>query len=352
MNNGHHSHGNCRQNMTQHQHVGYQNPQGQRGWRDQQPQPQPQQHLHHRNQQALPRGWVESTDPSSGKIYYCNPQTRETKWERPTVFITNTNALAPRQSGNSLAALGDRASHHRATLNTRQTQQQVQPPLPPGWVEATDPNSGKVYYCNPHTRQTKWERPISTTHAASTTRKENERDTNGNGSRCGSQIQKADDASETSFEKNVTHSGSNQSISSLAIETTTGANNLEHNDSHKGENDHFDELRSLSTGQIAHLIRVQQHQQNAEKIAQSDEERQVQISTIVSSRSTKDSKEQNDGLSQDPSKYVPIHRSLMSSLSSMERTEPGRLDVRMYALREQLKKFGYNQSSTQPTNLR
>lgn len=352
MNNGHHSHGNYRQNMPQHQDVGYQNPQGQRGWREQQPQPQPQQHPLHNGNQALPPGWVEATDPSSGKVYYCNPQTRETKWERPAISNTSANALAPRQSGNSLAASGDRASHQGATQNTRQGQQQVQPQLPPGWVEATDPNSGKVYYCNPHTRETKWERPTSTTPEASTTLRENEGGTNGNGNRSGSQFQNADDGSETSFEKNVTHSGSNQSTSSPDIGTVTGANKLEDDDSHKGDNDHFDELRSVTTGQIAHMIRLQQHQQNAQKLAQSDGERQIQISTIVSSRSTKDSKEQNDGLSQDPSTYVPIQLSLMSSLPSMERTEPGRLDVRMYALREELKKFGYNQSSTQPTHLR
>mmetsp|Transcript_27724 Transcript_27724/g.50228 ORF Transcript_27724/g.50228 Transcript_27724/m.50228 type:complete len:118 (+) Transcript_27724:165-518(+) len=34
------------------------------------------------------------------------------------------------------------------------------PPLPPGWVSANDPVSGRVYFANPTTRETSWEPPI------------------------------------------------------------------------------------------------------------------------------------------------------------------------------------------------
>lgn len=342
MNNGHHSNGNYRQNLPQHQTIWHQNSQAQQGWGEHQQ--QSQQNLQHGNQHSLPLGWVEATDPSSGKVYYCNPQTRETKWERPMMPMTNSNKLAPQQSGNNLAVSRDRTPLQGQTHNTWQGQQQqlVQPPLPQGWVEATDPNSGKIYYCNPHTRETKWERPISTTPASSSTRLENGGGSNGYGSISASKIKSAADFSGTGPESNVTHIESKQSISSPVIATSAGANIIGHNH-HKADNNDFDELRFLTTGQIAHLIRLQQHQESAQKLAQSEEERQVQISTIVSNRSSKDYDEQNDGSSHDPPKYAPIHISLMSALPSMEPTEPGRLDVRMFALREELKKFGYNQ---------
>lgn len=32
--------------------------------------------------------------------------------------------------------------------------------LPPGWIEVTDPNSGRLYYANPTTRETSWDPPI------------------------------------------------------------------------------------------------------------------------------------------------------------------------------------------------
>eukprot|EP00443_Scrippsiella_acuminata_P026206 CAMPEP_0115311838 /NCGR_PEP_ID=MMETSP0270-20121206/75564_1 /TAXON_ID=71861 /ORGANISM="Scrippsiella trochoidea, Strain CCMP3099" /LENGTH=66 /DNA_ID=CAMNT_0002730727 /DNA_START=6 /DNA_END=203 /DNA_ORIENTATION=+ len=31
----------------------------------------------------LPAGWAEYPDPSSGKMYYHNPATGETTWDRP-----------------------------------------------------------------------------------------------------------------------------------------------------------------------------------------------------------------------------------------------------------------------------
>ena len=33
---------------------------------------------------ALPEGWEETQDPSSGKVYYYNSQTNQTQWHRPT----------------------------------------------------------------------------------------------------------------------------------------------------------------------------------------------------------------------------------------------------------------------------
>ena len=34
------------------------------------------------------------------------------------------------------------------------------PPLPPGWTGATDPQTGHVYFANPHTGAASWERPV------------------------------------------------------------------------------------------------------------------------------------------------------------------------------------------------
>mmetsp|Transcript_22707 Transcript_22707/g.50408 ORF Transcript_22707/g.50408 Transcript_22707/m.50408 type:complete len:108 (-) Transcript_22707:1945-2268(-) len=107
----------------------------------------------------------------------------------------------------------------------------------------------------------------------------------------------------------------------------------------------------MTAGQIAHLTKLQQQNHKAQRLDQSEEERQVGISTLVSNRSSHNSNENDKNTISDLSKYTPIELSLMSSLSSMERTEPGRLDVRMYALREELKKFGYEQSPIQQQHL-
>merc|ERR1719498_182081 len=78
---------------------------------------------------ALPPGWEQVSDPSTGKPYYCNRTTGESSWTVP--------AGAPAPAPAPAAPAG----------------------LPAGWESTTDPATGKTYYFNRATGETKWEMP-------------------------------------------------------------------------------------------------------------------------------------------------------------------------------------------------
>lgn len=78
----------------------------------------------------LPEGWLERVDRVSGKTYYFNRDTRETSWVKPST--------EPRVV--SEPSEGDVASD---------------------WVEKVDPSSGKPYYYNRTTKETSWKKPPS-----------------------------------------------------------------------------------------------------------------------------------------------------------------------------------------------
>jgi len=84
---------------------------------------------------ALPPGWEQVTDPASGKPYYCNRGTGETSWTPPAAPA----AMAPPPAPMPMPA--------------------ASPALPAGWETAADPSSGKTYYFNRATGETKWEPP-------------------------------------------------------------------------------------------------------------------------------------------------------------------------------------------------
>mmetsp|Transcript_26578 Transcript_26578/g.62446 ORF Transcript_26578/g.62446 Transcript_26578/m.62446 type:complete len:333 (+) Transcript_26578:56-1054(+) len=312
-------HGKNGQKLAQHHYSGYDRSLSYPGWREEaglqskghQPQSQ-RRNPPHQNAHALPPGWVEATDSNSGKTYYCNPETRETKWERPIGIITNTavTEIAAPQSTSSLVTTGDWSSHC-------QRQKRQQNFLPPGWVEAVDQSSGKSYFCNPQTRETRWEHPASIPSATSVMRAENNGYKDSYGNIIHNKGEHSNSYSGTFISTNITHQQSDQSISPSVTTTTTGRNNY-------SDDANFDELGSMRGGQIAHLIKVQQRQECEMKMNEVEAQK-----------------------NKHPSTYVPLHISLISSISTTERTEPGRLDVRMYALRGELKKFGYAQASAQ-----
>ena len=43
---------------------------------------------------TLPPGWMQIRDEASGRFYYCNPQTRETRWDPPSGVTTGAPAAA------------------------------------------------------------------------------------------------------------------------------------------------------------------------------------------------------------------------------------------------------------------
>ena len=97
-------------------------------------------------EEPLPAGWSQTVDETYGRAYFYNVSTGESTWERPKSTPTASQVKVPVQPSVSA----------QAALSTSV----VKASLPPGWKEVQDPNSQRVYYCNPHTGGSSWERPL------------------------------------------------------------------------------------------------------------------------------------------------------------------------------------------------
>jgi len=95
---------------------------------------------------GLPPGWEQVADPTTGKPYYCNRATGESSWTVPV-------GAAPAMT--MMPAMAPVAAMPMPTFAAET------PTLPAGWESAADPSSGKPYYFNRATGETKWEIPTA-----------------------------------------------------------------------------------------------------------------------------------------------------------------------------------------------
>ncbi|KAL7449314.1 hypothetical protein ACHAWC_001384, partial [Mediolabrus comicus] len=108
-------------------------------------------------------GWIESIDQKSGRKFYANRYTRTTQWEAPPGWkskshINNAAASSSNRSNNNV----DGRNNSLSTLsrdNSNNGHNNNVTPLPEGWEEMVDPNSGRTFYIDHVNQITTWERP-------------------------------------------------------------------------------------------------------------------------------------------------------------------------------------------------
>jgi hypothetical protein len=97
--------------------------------------------------------WVENTDPSSGKKYYANVTTQETRWTWPDDIPKED----PPDDWESRVDPSSGKTYY-VNLKTQETQW-TKPGSSATWIESTDPASGRNYYINSATNEVTWEKP-------------------------------------------------------------------------------------------------------------------------------------------------------------------------------------------------
>jgi len=103
------------------------------------PEDNPEEDGNHSVAQDDPTNWVSSTDKASGKKYYYNKVTKETRWNKPPCFTGDNDApsLDAQKQANDEEDLGD----------------------PTKWKRVIDKKTGRAYYYNAETKQTSWKKP-------------------------------------------------------------------------------------------------------------------------------------------------------------------------------------------------
>ena len=105
--------------------------------------------------------WVQSTDQSTGKTYYANIKTKETRWDYPEEL----KDAAGGDDGGEWVERDDPSSGKKYYYNTVTRETSWTKPDSTAqagqWKEKTDPSSGKTYYYNTVTRETSWTKPES-----------------------------------------------------------------------------------------------------------------------------------------------------------------------------------------------
>ena len=106
----------------------------------------PEEHPIMSSNPAALQGWVKSTDPKSGRVFYANHITRKTQWDPPADWVDEPPAPAP--------------SHFSGK------EEKEESPLPSNWEEMHDPTTGKPFYVDHERKITTWTRPTAATTTA------------------------------------------------------------------------------------------------------------------------------------------------------------------------------------------
>lgn len=112
---------------------------------------------------AAAEGWVKSSDPRTGRVYYANRLTRRTQWNPPVGWTDDDDdesavfsAATTAQDKNNADVNDDEQPRTRGGGNDD---------LPPNWEAMHDRQSGRVFYVDHVNKITTWDRPRSTTTA-------------------------------------------------------------------------------------------------------------------------------------------------------------------------------------------
>jgi len=125
----------------------------------------------------LPEGWIELTDEGSGKVYYFNELSGVTQWDRPEpidVVITEEEEEPAPMKADTVDNEGspfpkDEEEEEEDDEKSTDTEQSASvhssanlsfESLPSGWIEASDPTTGKVYYYNEESGASSWDKPL------------------------------------------------------------------------------------------------------------------------------------------------------------------------------------------------
>jgi hypothetical protein len=245
----------------------------------------------------LPPGWVETTDPSTGTTYYANSTTQESQWDRPHAATTSIPL-----ADNSTHKQQQQQNHHHhqhQSLSNRTTAQMQVPIL------ATHPHNGGI-----HTDRT----------TVCSTREGN----NFYAADAGSRYTTATTNNPAMWHPEKIVHVTREMLEKVqnALPDQTVASDLE--------------LHSLTPGQVADLCKLQRRIQQQQQRLHEEE---------LQEYSSRQHSNSNDSSGNIPP-YTPINPYIMPISGSilMDRTEPGRLDVRMNSLRRELEKIGHYKS--------
>jgi hypothetical protein len=121
-----------------------------------------------------PKPWREAYDDTSGRVCmlfisnsispklcldYYNKETKERKWAKemdPDLIQLIQKEALRKAEAKTLAKATDTPS-----ASDPPSPYVEEAPLPAGWKEAKDEDSGRIYYYNKKTKQTSWDRPLS-----------------------------------------------------------------------------------------------------------------------------------------------------------------------------------------------